>query len=64
MEKLKSHMKTAGLSQNVFAMQIGMIPQRLNSIIKGKRKLTAAEAIMIEDATKGAVTVRDLVGWI
>ena len=61
MEKLRTHIAEHEKSQNAFAMRIQMIPQALSMVLSGQRKLSAAEAVRIEDATGGSVTVRDLV---
>lgn len=61
MEKLRAYIKDQGQSQNSFALRVGLIPQALSLILSGQRKLSAEEAVRIEDATGGAVTVRDLV---
>ena len=60
MEKLKSYIVALGMSQNRCAVSLGMLPQAMSMYLQGKRKLSAAEAVKIEDATCGAVTVRDL----
>ncbi len=61
MEKLRAYIKDRNLSQNSFALQVGMIPQTLSLILSKQRKLSAEEAIRIEDVTGGVITVRDLV---
>jgi DNA-binding transcriptional regulator YdaS (Cro superfamily) len=61
MEKLASYIAEHEKSQTAFAMRIGIVPQKLSLILSRQQRLLAVEAVMIEDATQGKVTVRDLV---
>lgn len=61
MEKLIAYLSDTKVPRWVFAQRIGVNPSSFSLILSGNRKLTAAEAVKIEDCTGGKVTVRDLV---
>ena len=61
MEKLASYIRSTGQPQRAFAQAIGVTENQLSRIMRGIQKLTAEQAVLIEDATGGKVTVRELV---
>lgn len=49
-EILLPELEERGLSQRAFAQMIGMSPSQLNELIKGKRPMTEAVALKLEQA--------------
>lgn len=59
--KLEKYLKHRGISQRFFAKQIGITPNSLNSIIKGKSIPHLLLAYEVEKKTGGLVTVYDFI---
>ena len=58
--KLKTYLKREKISQKAFAAKIGCTRVTINNYILGKRTPALVIAYDIVRATKGAVTLRDL----
>lgn len=61
LSKLEKYLKHRGVSQRFFAKQVGITPNSLNNLIKGKSMPHLLLAYEIEKKTGGLVTVYD---WI
>ena len=59
MDKLKQFIDKNGCKYRWLAMQLGISPARFYRILEGKLDVTLAEAVRIEDFTKGEICVRD-----
>lgn len=58
-----SEQKSAkGMTLTGLAQAVGLSPSQLHDIKSGRRRAPLAVALKIEDATLGAVSVRDLAG--
>lgn len=58
--KLKLYLCCKNLSAAEFARSIGYTPQIITKYMSGRKKLTKKAARVIEAATKGAVTMEEL----
>jgi DNA-binding transcriptional regulator YdaS (Cro superfamily) len=59
--KLRDYLRIMNIKQNIFAERVGMAPATISNYIKGKRKPSAKNALVIERYTSGKVTVEDFV---
>ncbi len=61
MEKLDAYLKANSITRAFFAAQIGVAKSTMTEMLQRKFPPPLSVSIRIEDATGGAVTVRDLV---
>lgn len=58
--KIKYALKEMGITQKTLANMVSVHPVYLNSVINGRRNASVKLALRIEQATGGAVTLREL----
>jgi len=58
--KLRTWLRKNKISQRRFALELGIHWRHLNNLLAGRRNPSAALMLKIENATRGEVTLRDM----
>ncbi|HUU96819.1 MAG TPA: helix-turn-helix domain-containing protein [Phycisphaerae bacterium] len=60
---LAAYIASQEITQVEMARRIGISPQMLNDVLRGRSQMSGKTMLLVEEATARAVTASDLVAW-
>jgi len=60
---IAAYIASQEITQVEMARRIGISPQMLNDVLRGRSQMSGKTMLLVEEATARAVTASDLVAW-